>query len=100
MSHLFVVVRTHGPAWERTRPLDQQPGWRRHAEYMDALEAEGAVLLAGPLEGTDDAMLVMRGANEEEISSRLSADPWEGDMLRTSRLAPWTLRIGQEKFDP
>ena len=27
------------------------------------------------------------------ISARL-ADPWEGDLLRTVHIAPWTLRLG------
>lgn len=100
MKHLFVVVRSHGPAWDRIRPLDEQAGWRGHAEFMDVLEAEGVVVLAGPLEGTDDAMLVMRAADEEEIRNRLSSDPWEGHMLRSSRIARWTLRIGSEKLAP
>ena len=98
MSDLFVVVRTHGSAWDRSKPLVEQTNWRGHAEYMDALEAEGVVVLAGPIEGTDDAMLVMRAADEAEIASRLSVDPWSEDMLQTSRLARWTLRIGAERL--
>jgi uncharacterized protein YciI len=96
MKRLFVVIRTHGPAWDRTRPLDEQTNWRGHAEFMDALEAQGLVVLAGPLEGTDDAMLIMRAADKEEISRRLAADPWGEDMLRTSRIAAWTLRLGHQ----
>lgn len=98
MKHLFVVVRSHGPAWDRTKPLDEQANWRGHAQFMDALEAEGVVVLVGPLEGSDDAMLVMRAADEEEICHRLSSDPWEGDMLHSSRIARWTLRIGGKRL--
>jgi hypothetical protein len=100
MSHLFVVVRTHGPAWDRTKPLDEQANWRGHAEFMDALEAEGVVVLAGPLEGTDDAMMVMRAAAEDEIGTRLAGDPWGQDMLRTSQICRWTLRIGRNRLEP
>ncbi|HEX4160421.1 MAG TPA: YciI family protein [Rhizomicrobium sp.] len=100
MKNVFVVIRSHGPAWNRAQPLDAQANWRGHAEFMNTLEAEGAVILAGPLEGTDDAMLVMRAADEAEIRTRLSADPWGEDMLRTSQIAPWTLRIGQLLLTP
>jgi uncharacterized protein YciI len=100
MEHLFAVVRTHGPAWDRTRLLDEQANWRGHAEFMDALEAEGVVVLAGPLDGTDDAMMVVRATDEEEVRRRLSADPWGEDMLRTSRIVPWTLRIGGQRLAP
>ena len=31
----------------------------------------------------------------DEIVERLSADPWSsGDILRISRITPWTLRLG------
>jgi uncharacterized protein YciI len=99
MKHLFVVIRAHGPAWSRTEPLEAQRDWRGHAEYMDALETKGVVVLAGPFEGDDDAMLVMRAADEQEITSLLAADPWSGDMLTTARIARWTLRIGRERLD-
>jgi len=100
MKHLFVVIRTHGPAWDRAKSLDEQANWRGHAEFMDALEAESVVVLAGPLEGTDDAMMVMRASDEEEIRNRLSADPWGEDMLQTAQISQWTLRIGRGKLDP
>jgi hypothetical protein len=61
---------------------------------MDALYAEGFVVLVGPLEGTSDALLIVRAENDEQIHSRLSADPWEGRLLRTTRVSPWTLRLG------
>jgi uncharacterized protein YciI len=100
MKRLFVVIRSHGPAWDRAKPLDAQANWHSHAEFMDALEAEGVLVMAGPLEGTDDAMLIMHAADEEDIRIRLSADPWGEDTLRTSQIAPWTLRIGQNLLAP
>jgi hypothetical protein len=61
---------------------------------MDALYAEGFVVLAGPLAGTSDALLIVRAENDEQIQSRLSTDPWEDHLLRTTRMSPWTLRLG------
>jgi hypothetical protein len=62
---------------------------------MNALEREGFVVLGGPLEGTSDFLLIVRAQTADEIVERLSADPWSGqDLLRLSRVAPWTLRLG------
>jgi hypothetical protein len=62
---------------------------------MDALEAEGVVVLGGPLEGTPDVLLIMRARDAEEIRERLCADPWHReDLLRIGQVAPWTLRLG------
>lgn len=92
---LFAVIRSRGPAWDASRSLEGQEGWEAHALFMDALEAEGFVVLGGPLEGTSDALLVMRANSSEEIVSRLSTDPWTtSGHLRTTRIDPWTLRLG------
>lgn len=52
MPRLFAVMRSRGPAWNHSLPLDEQADWPRHADFMNALHAEGFVLLGGPLERT------------------------------------------------
>jgi uncharacterized protein YciI len=75
--------------------LERQAAWDAHAAFMDGLESEGFVVLAGPLEGASEALLIIRAETPKEIRERLDADPWTGlDLLRTSRVTPWTLRIG------
>lgn len=62
---------------------------------MNARQREGFVLLGGPLEGTPDVLLVVRASTPEEIVARLEADPWTGmDLLRVTRISPWTIRLG------
>jgi len=52
-------------------------------------------VLGGPLDGTSDVLLIVRAKTRDEILARLSADPWTGlDLLRVSRITPWTLRLG------
>ena len=91
----FVVIRTRGDAWRDSRPLEEQEGWDAHAAFMDSLAEEGFILLVGPLEGTRDALLVVRARTPDEILARLADDPWtRSGLLSTGRIAPWTLRIG------
>ena len=95
MSGIFAVFRTHGEAWSAGRPLEEQALWTEHATFMDRLADEGFALLVGPLEGTDDALLIVRASDPDEVHRRLADDPWTSSKhLYTSRLAPWTLRIG------
>lgn len=75
--------------------LEGQQAWQEHAQFMDALTAEGVVVLGGPLEGTPDVLLVMRADNAQEIVERLNGDPWTSlDLLRTRSITPWTIRLG------
>jgi hypothetical protein len=95
MERVFAVIRTRGAAWNQSRPLEEQEDWQSHAVFMNALKAEGFVLLGGPLEGTPDVLLIIRARDAEEIRSRLSGDSWaRKDLLRISQVAPWTLRLG------
>ena len=93
MKRLFVVIRSHGAGWRASRSMEDQEDWQAHASFMNTLEKEGFVLLGGPLEGTHEVLLVIRASTADEIVKRLSADP-SGDMLRISRITPWTLRLG------
>jgi uncharacterized protein YciI len=95
MQQLFVVMRTRGPAWQESRSLEEQADWAAHASFMNGLLRDGAVILGGPLEGTADVVLVMRARTADEVRSWLARDPWAGqDLLRVTRVAPWTLRLG------
>jgi uncharacterized protein YciI len=95
IERVFTVWRSRGPAWDDARPLEGQDGWDAHAAFMDALYQEGFVALAGPLEGTRDALLILRAANAAEIAERLAADPWTASgHLVTSLVRTWQLRLG------
>jgi uncharacterized protein len=95
MRQFFAVIRTRGPAWQESQPLDGQADWGLHASFMNALVREGFVVLGGPLEGTSDVLLVVKAASPAEVRSRLAEDPWAGNgLLSITRVAPWTLRLG------
>lgn len=95
MRQLFAVTNSRGAGWDDSCPMEEQDDWRSHAAFMDALVAEGFVLLGGPLEGTRDVLLIVRANDAQEITSRLSADPWVvKGLLVATRIVPWTLRLG------
>ena len=92
---IFAVIRTQGAAWQRFVPLEKQPDWQAHASFMNGLQQEGFVVLGGPMDGTPDVLLIVRANSADEIVERVAADPWSGhDLLRISRISPWTLRLG------
>jgi hypothetical protein len=97
-QRLFAVIRTRGPAWQESRPLEGQPDWPAHAAFMNGLAKEGFVVVGGPLEGTSDTLLIIRATTPDEIRARLAEDPWTTtDLLRVARTAPWQLRLGALK---
>ena len=96
MKHLFVVIRTYGPPYARDLPLEEQQDWEPHRAFMNALQADGLVLLGGPLEEREDVLLILRARNKAEIERRLARDPWtKSGILSTTRISRWNLRIGR-----
>ncbi len=93
---VFAVIRRRTARWDRKRPLEEQQAWRQHADFMDALEADGFALLAGPLEdGKDEVLLILRADSVDQIELTLFGDPWTRmGLLETIRVAPWSLRLG------
>ncbi len=95
MARLFTVTRSRGSAWNTSLPMEQQEEWQAHAAFMNALWAEGFVLLDGPLKGTPDTLLIVRADDVATIEARLSGDPWaRNGLLRLIQVAPRTLRLG------
>ena len=101
MERVFVVLRSRGPAWDDSKPLEDQADWTGHAAFMDAMFAEGFAALVGPLEGTRDALLVLRAGSVDEIVKRLAVDPWTASgLLLTRQISPWQLRLGSLVSSP
>ncbi len=94
-GRIFAVVRTRGPRWDDSRPMEEQEDWRAHADFMNFLVDEGFMLLGGPLTGTREVLLIVRAADEAEVEARLAADCWTArGLLHTRQINPWWLRLG------
>jgi hypothetical protein len=95
MERAFVVLRSRGPAWDDSKPLEGQSDWAAHAAFMDALFEQRFAALVGPLEGTREALLVLRASSPSEVVERLASDPWTTNgLLVTKRTSPWQIRLG------
>jgi len=95
MKRAFVVLRSRGPAWDDSKALEAQTDWAAHAAFMDALYEQGFAALVGPLEGTPDALLILRASSKSEIIKRLASDPWTTNgLLVTKQISPWQIRLG------
>jgi uncharacterized protein YciI len=76
--------------------MRQQRHWDGHAVFMDALAAEGFVVLGGPLgDGDVTFLLIVDAESENAITARLATDPWTpAQLLRTTRIERWQILLG------
>ena len=95
MERAFVVLRSRGAAWDDSKPLEAQSDWAGHAAFMDALFEQRFAAFAGPLEGTRDALVILRASSVAEVVERLASDPWTTNgLLLTKQISPWHIRLG------
>ena len=98
MERVFAVLRSRGPAYDDSKPLEGQTGWAAHAKFMDGLFDKGVAALVGPLEGTRDALVILRASSISEVTQRLASDPWTvNGLLTTKQISAWQLRLGSLK---
>lgn len=96
MAKIFAATRHRGPRWDASRGLEAQKRWTAHAAFMNGLQADGFIVLGGPLENTDEVLLIVRAENEAEIRARLAADQWSvNGLLEIARVVRWTIRLGR-----
>ena len=90
----FAVTRRRGAAWDWSKPMEEQDEWAAHADYMDALVADGFIVLGGPLGDLKRVLLVVQAESEEAVLERLAADPWVPmGLLEPESVEPWEIRL-------
>jgi uncharacterized protein YciI len=95
----FVVIFEQGPAWRPGRSMREQEQWAEHAAFMNALTAEGFVVLGGPIHGgpTHRARLIVRAESEPAMRVRLADDPWmRTGHLKILSVEPWEVLLRKD----
>jgi uncharacterized protein YciI len=89
----LVVLRQSGPEFDRSRPLEKQSRWSEHAAYMDALVADGFIVLGGPLADEGRVAHAVEADSPQAVRETLARDPWSETHLRVDTIEPWTIRL-------
>lgn len=87
-----VVLRQSGPAWDSSRPMEEQSDWPAHAAFMNGLVDDGFIVLGGPV--TDGRVVhAVEAASADAIRATLARDPWSETHLQVDTIEPWTIRL-------
>lgn len=88
----FAVTTVHGPKWDSSKPIREQAAWDAHASFMDELVDDGFIVLGGPLDDGEHALLIVADADERRVRQRLGTDPWYPmDLLSVGTVQRWTI---------
>ena len=94
----FVVLSRASARRDLTRGAREQAYWDEHAAFIDALVADGFILLGGPLADEGGAMLVVRAGDEAAVRARVAPDPWYAHgILALEPVARWEIFIDERE---
>lgn len=94
MKSVFLVFFQPGLRWVPGLESPQQPGFRVHADYLNAVDKRHRLLIGGPLDDYSAILLAMEAENEAQVRDLLARDPWLLDgMLVIERIRKWTLLV-------
>jgi uncharacterized protein YciI len=92
MNKAMVLFQQHGSAWDPHKPVREQAFWEDHARFVDALHAQGKILLAGPFADGTGSLVVLDAASPEDARALFRDDPWaQRDILVAADVKEWTI---------
>lgn len=90
----FVVTSRAGARRDLSKGAREQPYGDEHGVFIDALVADGFVVMGGPLVDEGGAMMVVRAEEDDEVRTKLAGDPWyEHDVLQLESIKRWHIFI-------
>jgi hypothetical protein len=92
VATFHVIVRRNGPELDPALPLERQPRWDEHAEFMESLVDRGFIVLGGPL-ADERVVHVIEAESEDVVRATLARDPWAGSHLTIDVVEPWEIRL-------
>ncbi len=75
-KNTYFMISSAGPRRDLSKGSREQIYWDEHAAFIDNLDAEGFILMGGPLVDEGGAVLIVHAANEDEIREKVKNDPW------------------------
>jgi len=92
MKKAMVLFQRHGSGWDPGKPVRDQTLWDAHARFVDALYAQGKVLLAGPFADGSGSLVVLDAESPEAARALFRDDPWaQQDILVAADVKEWTI---------
>lgn len=85
-THHLVLYR-RGPGWLEGKSLFEQP-LQGHAEHNAALEAEGLLVISGPLLDREGGLSVLAVADSDRARKIVAKDPAVKDGIFVAEVAP------------
>ncbi len=104
----FLLTYSAGGSWNSSISYKDQPGLRKHHEYLQGLHINDQFVMGGPVTGSGGeflSVMLLRTGSLEEAEKLASQDPGVQTKLVKAKVIPWSvdmssMRIVRRKPQP
>ena len=76
MPNTYLVRLDPTELWTAGRPPWEQSYWHEHAKFIDAVNSDGLLYMAGPVADFSGIYQVMQATDPQTLRMRIEQDPW------------------------
>jgi uncharacterized protein YciI len=92
---MFVVIYTHGPAWQAGKTVTEQPFFREHGRYMKRFFAARQLLMGGDFLDDQGGLGILDVEDEAQAQEIVAHDPFVLARVTEPHLHPWRAYFNQ-----
>lgn len=95
-----IILHSPGPAWDRDRPVTEQPGVPEHVAYLQELARRKKIDISGPFlkDGTGGMILLAAEIGADEAERIGAEDPGVKTGLIRYEVRPWLITIDRSRL--
>ena len=83
----IVAIFTTGPAWDQSKPPNEQKGFKEHSENLRRLRSEKKIVLGARY--SDKGLILLDAQSVEEARALFAADPTLKEKVFVLDVYPW-----------
>lgn len=100
-TNYFLLKYLPGASWNRSISYEDQPGLKKHHEYLKGLHINDILVMGGTVDGVDSgelSVVLLRTSSLEEAEKIASQDPGVQMRLVRAEVRAWNLNMSSMRF--
>lgn len=97
----FLLTYSPGSSWNTSISYEEQPGLKKHHEYLESLHINDQLVMGGPVPGPDGeflSVMLLRTGSLEEAEKLASQDPGVQTRVVVAEVVPWSVEMSSMRF--
>ncbi len=97
-ANYFLIRYLPGESWNDSIPYADQPGLKKHHQYIQQLHAADMVVMGGSVVGEQGGLVLVRTGSMDEARALVQQDPGIKTRLLQANVTGWDVNLSSMRF--